>query len=113
MNTGNKYQVFLLAAVVAILLAFAFYKRETLPEKTLKWHFKGAVKNVRYDLKKYPWVIIADKEYNLYYTTWDFNVKINRGDTLIKYEGDRRVKLIRAGSHDTVFFEKRKALILK
>lgn len=84
-----------------------------MPEKTLKWHFKVAVKNVRYDLKKYPLVIIADKEYNLYYTTLDFNVQLNRGDTLIKYEGERRVKLIRADSDDTVFFEKRKALILK
>jgi hypothetical protein len=99
--------VLLLFVVVIILIFFGLYKRKSIAEKAVRWHFNGPVENVRYDVKRYPWVVINGTEFNLYYTVWDFNVKINKGDTLIKDTGDTRIKLIRQGTHDTISFNKR------
>ncbi|WP_259068761.1 hypothetical protein HDF24_07595 [Mucilaginibacter sp. X4EP1] len=107
MDLNNNYKSLLLVAVVVILVFFSVYKRKTLSKNVNKWHFSGAVDNIRYDVKKYPWVTVDGYEYNLYYTIWDFNVKIGKGDTLIKQTDDLRIKLIRQGTHDTISFNKR------
>lgn len=49
-------------------------------KKTRNWNFKGYVENVSYDSQRNPSVTINGKEYNLYYTIWHFDVKINKGD---------------------------------
>jgi hypothetical protein len=103
----NNYSGLVLLVVTILLVLFGLYKRNSITQKSIRWHFSGAVENVRYDVKKYPWVIVNRIEYNLYYTTWDFNVKINKGDTLIKQANDIRIKLIRQGTHDTISFNKR------
>jgi hypothetical protein len=107
MDFNNNYKSILLIAVVAILVFFGLYKRKTLPKKVNEWHFNGPVENVRYDVKKYPWVTVDGNEYNLYYTVWDFNTKINKGDTIIKQVNDAHIKLIRQGTHDTISFKRR------
>jgi hypothetical protein len=107
LDLKNNYRALILVAVAIILVFFGLYKRRSITQNANKWHFKGAVENVRYDVKRYPWVIINGAEFNLYYTTWDFNVKINKGDTLIKQSEDARIKLIRQGTHDTISFNKR------
>jgi hypothetical protein len=110
LDLKNNYRGLVLIAVAIILVLFGIYKRSSVTQKAIKWHFSGPVENVRYDVKKYPWVIINGIEFNLYYTTWDFNVKINKGDTLIKQVDDIRIKLIRQGTHDTISFNKRVTL---
>jgi len=107
MDLNNNYKSLLLGAVVVILLFFSLYKKKTLPKNAKEWRFSGPVDNIRYDVKKYPWVTIDGNEYNLYYTIWDFNVKIDKGDTIIKQAGDVHIKLIRQGTHDTISFNKR------
>jgi len=107
LDLKNNYRALLLIAVVIILVFFGLYKRKSITEKAVKWHFNGPVENIRYDVKKYPWVIINGTEFNLYYTTWNFNIRINKGDTLIKQANDTRIKLIRQGTHDTISFNRK------
>jgi hypothetical protein len=113
LDLKNNYRGLLLVAVAIILIFFGIYKRSSITQKAIRWHFSGPVENVRYDVKKYPWVIVNGMEYNLYYTTWDFNVRINKGDTLIKRAGDIRIKLIRQGMHDTISFNRKVTLVGK
>lgn len=113
MDLNNSYKSILLVVIVVILLFFGLYKKKTIPKNVKEWHFKGPIENVRYDVKKYPWVTVEGNEYNLYYTIWDFNTKINKGDTLIKQTGDARIKLIRQGTHDTISFNRRVILAVK
>lgn len=104
MDLNNKRdQYTLLTIIVFILLVCGLIKKHTEPKKALKWNFKGAVEKVRYDDEGNPWVTVNDKEYFLFYTIWDSNVKIHKGDTIIKEKGDLRIKLIRPNSKDTIY----------
>ena len=71
-------------------------------KEALNWNFNGAVQKVRYDVKGIPFVTVNGKEYDLYDTFWDFNIKIHKGDTIIKNKGDRRIKVIH-NSKDTTY----------
>jgi hypothetical protein len=113
LDLKNNYTALLLVVIVIILIVFGLYKRTSLTQKANKWHFNGPVENVRYDVKRYPWVIVNGREFNLYYTSWNFNVRINKGDTLIKQVDDIRIKLIRQGTHDTISYNKRVNLVSK
>lgn len=107
MDLKNKRDAIIFTLIIIILTGIVIGNMESEPEKVLKWNFKGVVEHVRYDDKRFPWVIVNGKEYNLYYTTWNFNVKINKGDTIIKKEGDKRIKIIKKYSRDTLVFKKR------
>lgn len=96
---GEK-KLILLIVVVGILASVAL-----LGTNARKWHFKGVVTNVKYDQKGFPTVRVNNKKYYLSRVTWDYTVKIHKGDTLIKEKGDLRVKLIRPNTHDTIYFD--------
>jgi len=100
---SKKDRYTLLTTIAFILLIIGLIKRYTEPKKVLKWNFKGVVEKVRYDNQKHPLVTVNGKEYFLFYTIWDSNVKIFKGDTIIKEKGDLRIKLIRPNSKDTLY----------
>ncbi|MEB0260205.1 MULTISPECIES: hypothetical protein [unclassified Mucilaginibacter] len=90
--------------VVCLLIIGGYINKNLQPKLVETWHFKGPVEKVKYNIQGTPLVTIRNKEYNLHWTTWHNDAKIYKGDTLIKEKGDRRVKLIRQNSKDTIYF---------
>jgi hypothetical protein len=101
-NTSPWNYIF--ALVVSLLIIGGFINRNIQPKLVEKWNFKGPVEKVKYNIQGTPLVTIRDKEYNLYWTIWHNDVKIYKGDTLIKEKGDRRITLIRQNSRDSIYF---------
>ena len=85
------------------MLIIGLIKTYIEPKKVRKWNFKGVVEKVRYDNQKHAYVTVNGTEYFLFYTIWDSDVKISKGDTIIKEPGDLRIKLIKPNSKDTLY----------
>jgi len=66
--------------------------------------FTGPVERVWYDNKGYPFVIVNGREYYLGDAIWHFNVKIHKGDTIVKQKGDLRIKIIKPHTKDTIYY---------
>jgi hypothetical protein len=95
---------YIFPVLVGLLIIGGYINRNIQPKLVKKWHFKGPVEKVKYNIQGTPLVTIRGKEYNLYWTIWHNDVKIYKGDTLIKEKGDRRIKLLRQNSKDTIYF---------
>jgi hypothetical protein len=101
----NNKGMFLLAKILAVLLILYFIKKRIdMPTTIEGWSFKGPVEKIWYDDKHIPFVLVNGVEYNLYGTIWHFGDIIHVGDTIIKQKGDRRIRLIRRNTKDTVFY---------
>lgn len=101
----NRWFLLLLVIIFALLFGSKILKK--IGDKdAMEWHFKGAVEKIRYD-KHYPTIWINGKDYSLYYTIWNFDIKIQPGDTIIKKENDLRIYLIRRSRKDTIYFNSR------
>jgi hypothetical protein len=97
----------LLVVIIFVLYLGGKVGYNNSTKRTMHWRFKGVVQKVWYSEKNYPYVIVAGKEYYLNYTTWHFDVKILVGDTIIKERDDLRIKIIKPGSTDTIYFNER------
>jgi len=89
---------------IFVLIMFFSIQKERQIHEVVSWRFKGAVQKIWYDEKDIPTIVVKGRTYPLVNTFWDFNIKIHEGDTVIKYRGDRRIKVIFRNSKDTVFF---------
>ena len=90
--------------LIVVFIFIVIINRVLGPRKVLKMHFKGPVEKVWYDLKGYPFVIVKGHEYDLYGVIWHFNIKIKKGDIIIKKKGDLRIEVIKTGARDTLRF---------
>ena len=101
---SNRFKFVGSIILIAIVVALNFFNKFHQKENALQWDFKGPVEKVWYSDKHYPTVVVNNKVYDLYYTTWKFDVEILKGDTIIKNKGDLRIRLIRSNSKDTLYF---------
>jgi hypothetical protein len=96
---SNMYKI-----IIAVFIFLIFIDIVIKPKKALRWSFKGPVEKVWYDRKGIPFITIKGKEYDVFYFDWDFETKIEKGDTVIKQKGDLRLKLIRPNTRDTIYY---------
>ena len=101
MEFKNKRQFGLSLVGLWALTVIIFYFVDR--RKNLNWNFKGVVEKVWYDKTAFPHVTVNGTEYDLRIAIWDFNIKINKGDTIIKKKGDERILLIRPKTRDTIY----------
>ncbi|MCQ6959462.1 hypothetical protein [Mucilaginibacter aquariorum] len=99
---------YIFLVVVGLLIISGYINRNIQSKLVKRWHFKGPVEKIKYNIQGTPLVTIHDKEYNLYWAIWHNDVKIYKGDTLIKEKGDQRIKLIRPNAKDTIYFNTNK-----
>ncbi len=104
MDYRNKDKLLFLAIIIVVIL-FVIIRSILYPDNTINWQFKGPVEKVIYDRQHFAHVLINGKEYNLTHAIWNNNVDIFKGDTIIKLKGDRRIKLIRLNTKDTIYFD--------
>jgi hypothetical protein len=97
----------LVALVIVAFLFFCaviyFYNRSR--SECLAYEFNGKVENVNYDDKGKPTVLIDGKEYDLLVNFWNFNHKIQKGDSLIKQKNTMVIKLVKQETGDVIFFK--------
>ncbi|MBB6499356.1 hypothetical protein HDF25_001497 [Pedobacter cryoconitis] len=93
---------------IGMLLLFAgsmYYFSAKESREILSYHFKGEVKNVRYDRKGFPYVTIEKTTYYLSYNNWAFEHQIQNGDTLEKKINSFTIKLTKYKSGDVTIFK--------
>jgi hypothetical protein len=89
------------AILILLLVWFEFDGYQY--DQTKLWAFKGTVKNVSYGfLRNTPVIKVNGKDYDLRKTDWDFHLKIQAGDTIVKHKGTLHIFLIKQGTRDTL-----------
>ncbi len=74
-----------------------FYATYQGRKANISYSVTGVVDSVEYSIKGYPTVIINRKTYDLS-DGYNFDYKIQKGDSLIKKNGSNIYKLIKRGS---------------
>ncbi|MCO5946150.1 MULTISPECIES: hypothetical protein [Mucilaginibacter] len=93
-----------------LLLIVAGYFIKKGDGKLLAYKFNGRVDSVRYSDHSVsvpnvtgPFVTIKGKTYHLFYHTWNFGYKIQKGDSIIKNENTLVVTLIKKSGKKFVY----------
>ena|ERR1700748_2825465 len=103
----NKRDIIFFAAIIAAVIAFFVYFyigsiRETAEFRT--YNFSGIVENVRYE-KGYPFVVVGGREYFLGAPGYNFEHKIERGDSIKKVKGSSSVIIIKRKTGEILNFD--------
>jgi hypothetical protein len=95
----------LIGILVFLLFIIGIYHYYSLTQKNLPLEFNGKVENVFYSVKGEPTISINNKTFNLPVNLWDFNHKIERGDSLIKFKDHMVIKLVKYKSGQVMLFK--------
>lgn len=98
-------RLILIGILAFLLFTIAIYYYNNLTQKNLPLEFNGKVENVSYSIKGEPTVSINNKTFNLPVNLWDFNHKIERGDSLIKLKDSMVIKLVKYKSRQVLLFQ--------
>jgi hypothetical protein len=123
LNKKSKILFFIIVLFFGILIIGSIFYKNSLQKpyepyhrnEILSWKFKGVVKNIQSPGHNIVTVTINDMQYELYdYNTrsdlasdrheadstseYDYNSRIQKGDSLIKDKGQFEIKLIKRGS---------------
>ena len=102
---SKRQNLILLISLIAALVVIAILVYNKGDDE-LQWDFKGPVQVVANDADGATYVKVKGKGYALSSVKWAGFIKIQVGDTLIKKEGDKYIKVIKAGMKDTIYFNK-------
>jgi len=101
----NMKKLILIAILSFFFFITAIYYYNNLTQKNLPLAFNGKVENVFYSIKGEPTVSINNKTFNLPVNLWDFNHKIEKGDSLIKLKDSMIIKLVKYKSGQVMLFK--------
>ena len=110
-NLKNKQQILFISIVLVLGFSFItilFYLDNMANKKDFAYKFYGVVEQVSYDIKGRPNVTIHDTEYCLCDNNWDFNHRIEKGDTIEKKANTLIVRLKKHNSGEVIFFGNQK-----
>ncbi|SHG42548.1 hypothetical protein [Pedobacter caeni] len=102
-----KWEIALIALFVTIAMLFfcyMIYSGRISERENISREFRGTVENVLYDIKGIPNVMVQGKEYYLN-NFYNFDHKIERGDSLVKYKGSTIYKLVKKDSGTVIEFD--------
>ncbi|QEM06906.1 hypothetical protein DIU31_026620 [Mucilaginibacter rubeus] len=94
---------FFIGVFILLLFASAIYHYNNLVRKNYSIEFNGKVEKVIYSIKGEPTVSINGKTFDLPVNLWDFNHKIEKGDSLIKSKDSMVIKLIKYKTGQVIF----------
>ncbi len=103
MNQQQTTKFLLVGIPVFMGIVIFLYFRAYITEK--HYEFQGVVQNVSYDIKGTPDIYIDGKKYILSYNDWNFNYKIDKGDSLIKRKNEMVIKLIKHKTGEIIYFK--------
>lgn len=95
--------MFFIVSVTAFI-TYAIITTKQREKENLSFHFNGVVDSVRYDIKGIPFVVANDEEYYLS-DGYDFNRKIQKGDSLIKEKNATTYILIKKNNLERLEFD--------
>jgi hypothetical protein len=93
---------------LCLFLAYILLVPRWQKRTVMNWSFSGSITDIYYNPKGIPTIVVNKKEYDLYLVTWDFSIKLHKGDKVIKNKGDMRIKVIYLNTKDTVLFNERR-----
>jgi hypothetical protein len=103
MNKDLKMFVIVFGCLCLLFLLFLLTSINTSFKKNLSYNFSGTIDSVTYDEKGTPTIIINHQEYILS-AGYNFDYKIEVGDTLIKHESSTSYKLIKHKTREVIVF---------
>ncbi len=83
---------------------YFLYRTNLAWQENLTYNFTGVVENVDYDVKGIPEVTVHNEKYYLA-SGYNFEYKIERGDSIIKLKGSSVYKIIKHKSGAIVEFD--------
>jgi hypothetical protein len=98
-----KNRIIFLVSFVILISVIAIVNGKSSDSKYFNMDFAGKVEGVGYDIKGYPTVTIKGDDYYIG-AFYNFNNKIETGDSMIKVKGQYVFKLIKKNSVDTLYF---------
>ncbi|QEM12170.1 hypothetical protein [Mucilaginibacter rubeus] len=98
-------KILLVGGLALLFFIIAIYSYNNLVRKNFPLAFNGKVQNVVYSVKGEPTVSINNKTFILPVNLWNFNHKIEKGDSLIKFKDSMVVKLIKSRSGQAILFK--------
>lgn len=79
------------------------YLNFTASKRLKGYEMKGVVDRITYDVKGLPYVDVNGTQYYLG-GPWNFEHKIEEGDSIIKRKGDMSIKLIKKNTGEIIQF---------
>jgi len=100
----NKKKIIGVVILFGVFFGSLFWRHAEAVKINLNRQFNGTIENVIYDEKDIPTVTVDGEQYSLG-VGYDFQHKIQQGDSMIKSKGSRVYKLIKKGSGLEISFE--------
>jgi hypothetical protein len=99
----QKNRIIFLVGLVILISVIAIVNGKSSDTKYFNMEFTGKVESVGYDIKGYPTLTIKGDNYFIG-AFYNFDNKIETGDSMIKVKGQYIFKLIKKNSVDTLYF---------
>lgn len=99
------WKLVVLVVVIVLFFGSVVYLYNRLFEENLPYKFSGKVEKVSYSVKGEPTVLINGKGFDLPVNFWNFNHKIQKGDSLIKQKNSMVIKLVKQKTGEVIFFK--------
>lgn len=97
----KKIVIYTIVGVLFSIALLVLYIRAERIENN--YQFSGIVQNITYGDKRTPKVTINNNSYFLSFPNWNFNNKIEQGDSLIKTKNSTIYKLIKCKTKEVIF----------
>ena len=100
------FGLLILSIAIVITICFAYYTITTLTMTrriNRDYNFNGIIEKVHYSIKGFPEITIKNRSYCLD-AGYNFEYKIENGDSLIKKKGSTVYKLIKNKTHEIFYF---------
>lgn len=103
MKKNIKTGIVFFIVCLLTLLSYVYFSTNSNRQKNLSYHFDNIVQNVSYDVKGIPTITIEKQDYYLS-DGYNFNYKIEKGDSLKKRKGSNIYILIKDHTGEKLHF---------